>query len=194
MSRFKANAVWFRQQTQKIPVIVFDHVNFLEAEDLELLQSEAKSAADANRFVTVFVSSDGKAPAQLTSNLLCFFFVFSMRIIYRVIENSAYSRGETYRIGDVSRDQAFEYLKALGLKDTNVEQFPSLYSQIFDLVGGRPQKLKLLVKKLLNGKSFEGKYLLVSGIDEIFSISIQMQKGRCFRTLKTCYRLMTMSP
>ena len=59
-----------------MPVIVFDNVNRLAAENpgiLKILQEGAKDAIDDRAFITVFVSSDSLAPTQLESKYHCCF-------------------------------------------------------------------------------------------------------------------------
>ncbi|KAJ3076565.1 hypothetical protein HDU98_002085 [Podochytrium sp. JEL0797] len=92
--KFKELARWYRATHGKTPVIVFDSVNFLakDAEKvLEVLQRDAKVGIDEHLFVAVFTSSDGLAPTQMESR-------------------SAFSRGESYRVGDLDDEQVKEFL------------------------------------------------------------------------------------
>lgn len=75
-SQFKETAAWYKNKFGKMPVIVFDNVNYLAEKNpdiLEVIQKGAKQAIDDRAFITVFVSSDGLAPTQLESSLHCCF-------------------------------------------------------------------------------------------------------------------------
>jgi len=134
-NKFKETAKWYEAKHGKVPVLVIDNVNEIAKQNpemLQVLQNGAKSAIDNQHFVTVFVASDGTAPEQLTGR-------------------SAFSRGDTYRIWDINQKQVFEYLKKRGLEDVD----GTLYSRVFNLVGGRLQTLNSVSTKLLWGQSFE---------------------------------------
>jgi hypothetical protein len=83
-----------------------------------------------------------------------------------VLERSSWSRNESVlEVGDVSRDEAFQYLK---LRDIDSEQA----AQVYELVGGRIILLKHVANKILNGTELNGMYpfiVWVTGFSTHFS-------------------------
>jgi hypothetical protein len=154
--QFKSTAQWYKKEYGKMPVIVFDNVNRLAKDNpkmLEILQEGAKDAIVGRKFITVFVSSDGLAPAQLQSKLL----IINNKPLVNNLGRSAFSRGSAFRIGDINKAEVFEYLNRSGLNDSiDKKTGLSIYSRVFDLVGGRFQKLDEAVIKMNGGLSFEG--------------------------------------
>ncbi len=75
-----------------------------------------------------------------------------MGCLTNVIGRSAFSRGEPFRIGD----KKSEYFQKCGVTDTIDSNTRSLYLRLFELVGGRFEKLDEAVRKINMGVSFEG--------------------------------------
>jgi hypothetical protein len=69
-----------------------------------------------------------------------------------VLERGSWSRNESVlEIGDVGKDEAFQYLK---LRNIDGEQA----AQVYELVGGRIILLKHIANKILNGTKLDGMY------------------------------------
>ena len=91
---------------------MIDNINKLAEQDpalLRLLQDGAKDAVGSGLFKTVFVTSDGAAPTQLMGDV-----PFDA-------ERSAISRGEFFRIGDMTKEESFAYLEKRGVYKSEVE-------------------------------------------------------------------------
>jgi hypothetical protein len=73
-----------------------------------------------------------------------------------LVGRSSFSRGEAFRIGDINQKEVFEYFKKHGVSDVIYSSGNSLYLRLFDLVGGRFEKLNEVVRKIKVGVSFEG--------------------------------------
>jgi len=74
-NQFKQTAAAYKKEHGKCPVLVFDDVNRLAHDApsiLKVLQGAAKNAVSANTFTVVFVTSDGLAPAQISSISIVF--------------------------------------------------------------------------------------------------------------------------
>ncbi|KIX03468.1 uncharacterized protein Z518_07020 [Rhinocladiella mackenziei CBS 650.93] len=97
---------------------------------LDLFQDYAKDAADKGTAVVVFVSSEGQAPRRMAGR------------------SSWSRRGNIIEIGDVSKEEALQYLK---LRNIDGE----LAAQIYHLAGGRMIHLKFIVDTLEENGAFE---------------------------------------
>ena len=67
---FQRQAEIFKKKNHRLPVLVLDNINYLAEADprrLLVLQAMAMEAADDRLFITVFVTNDERAPAQLES-------------------------------------------------------------------------------------------------------------------------------
>lgn len=65
---FQTYAIDFKKRYGCVPVLIFDNCDALATQDpkmLEILQETAKTAIDDSTWITVFVSSVGKAPEQM---------------------------------------------------------------------------------------------------------------------------------
>ena len=58
-------------------------------------------------------------------------------------------RGKVFRVGDMKKDEAMQYLKAKGIKDEEKEH-------VFNLLGGRMIDLTNFTSELNKGVSFAG--------------------------------------
>jgi hypothetical protein len=67
------------------------------------------------------------------------------------------SRRMSLTIGDLSQKEVSDYLKMMGLKDTVDPEFGSLYSRLFELVGGRMIRLEKALWCFKEGKNFQSK-------------------------------------
>ena len=83
-----------------------------------------------------------------------------------MLERSSWSRNESVlEVGDVSKNEAFQYLK---LRNIDGEQA----SQVYELVGGRIILLKHIANKILKGTKIDGMYpyiVWVTGFSHHFS-------------------------
>jgi hypothetical protein len=67
-----------------------------------------------------------------------------------VSERSAWSRvQEVFEVGDVSRDEALQYLKLGGIDD-------KIAAQVYELVGGRMILLKSTARNIQTGVRIDG--------------------------------------
>ncbi|KIX01032.1 uncharacterized protein Z518_10098 [Rhinocladiella mackenziei CBS 650.93] len=133
MRVFSRLAIKYKQEHGKVPVLIVDNANRLAQSLPRLLdrfQDYAKNAADKGTAAVVFVSSKGRVPR-------------------RMMERSSWSRrGEIIEIGDVSKEEALQYLK---LRNIDKERA----AQIYHLVGGRMIHLKFIADKLERNGAFE---------------------------------------
>ena len=83
-----------------------------------------------------------------------------------MLERGSWSRNESVlEIGDVAKDEAFQYLK---LRNIDGEQA----AQVYELVGGRIILLKYSANKILGGTKIDGMYpyiVWVTGFSPHFS-------------------------
>ncbi|KAI9761804.1 MAG: hypothetical protein M1840_001684 [Geoglossum simile] len=108
---FSHVALRYRNAHQTIPVLVVDNTNKLPTLLLAQFQDFAKEASDSGIAIVIFVSSEGRIPRQMR-------------------ERSAWSRVQrVFEIGDVSKDEALQYLRLHGIDDKTA-------AQIYELVGG----------------------------------------------------------
>eukprot|EP01132_Coremiostelium_polycephalum_P010812 gene10812-13244_t len=100
-------ATRYKQKHGKAPVLVIDNINWLALEDqkmLKVLQDFAKIHADKAGLIVVFVSSDGNGPKYLR-------------------DHSSFSRCRMppYEIGDISDEEASEFLKRKGVDGVDLK-------------------------------------------------------------------------
>ncbi|KAI9781738.1 MAG: hypothetical protein M1839_005731 [Geoglossum umbratile] len=123
---FSRVALRYRDAHQAIPVLVVDNANKLPESLLAQFQDFAKEASDNGIATVIFVSSEGRIPRRMR-------------------ERSAWSRAQrVFEIGDVSRDEALQYLRLQGIDD-------KIAVQINELVGGRMILLKSASRNIQNG-------------------------------------------
>lgn len=131
---FVRAAVKYQVNNKTIPVLIIDNANRLAEKQPELfdeIQDEAKRLTDERIATIVFVSSEGHVPR-------------------RMMERSSWSRaGAIVEVGDVTKEEALEYLRLRGVKDMQA-------LQIYELVGGRMIHLKYAADEIIDqGKSLE---------------------------------------
>ncbi|KAI9782085.1 MAG: hypothetical protein M1839_005431 [Geoglossum umbratile] len=123
---FSRVALRYRNAHQAIPVLVVDNTNKLPTLLLAQFQDFAKEASDSGIATVIFVSSEGRIPRRMR-------------------ERSAWSRVQrVFEIGDVSRDEALQYLRLHGIDDKTA-------AQIYELVGGRMILLKSTARNIQKG-------------------------------------------
>ena len=117
MEDFKRAAARYRDHHSAYAVLIIDNTDEIAENDPELLnmlQLEAKMAADSGLYKTIFVTSDGKAPEMMKGEL-------QQAAAYRDVliicaDQSAWSRGrDECRIGDLTDSEAMQYLKKRGI-------------------------------------------------------------------------------
>ena len=117
-----------------MPVLIIDNANRLAQKQPRLLdefQGYAKDTADNRTASVVFVSSEGRVPR-------------------RMICNSEWSRsGHIIEIGDISKEEALQYLKFRKIDEKQA-------AQIHELVGGRMIHLKSMADEIKRHVTLEG--------------------------------------
>jgi hypothetical protein len=137
---FERAAARFKLETNRCAVLVLDNVNVIAQTEptlLSMLQAKAKFAADNDLYLIIFVCTDGVAPIQMKGKLrsprqLIDFSADS------ATENSAWSRASEFRIGDLTTDEAMQYLREGRGKD------PVLACRIIEFCGTRVWHLKYI--------------------------------------------------
>jgi hypothetical protein len=128
------HAIKYEQEYGRVPVLIVDNANRLAQKQPRLLdqfQDYAKHAADDGIVSVVFVSSEGRIPP-------------------RMIRNSSWSRsGHIIEIGDISKEEALQYLKFRKIDEKQA-------AQIYELVGGRIIHLKSVADKIKRHAKLEG--------------------------------------
>ncbi|KIX03339.1 uncharacterized protein Z518_06891 [Rhinocladiella mackenziei CBS 650.93] len=126
-------AIKYQQEFKTVPVLIIDNVNRLSQTHqrlLDLFQDYAKKAADQEIFTIVFVSSEGRVPRPMT-------------------DRSSWSRrGEITEIGDVTREEALQYLRLRKVDD-------ELATQIYQLVGAGMIHLQSVTNEIEKNRTFE---------------------------------------
>jgi hypothetical protein len=146
-NRFTATSVWqalqifshfatkYKQEYKKMPVLIINNVNRLAQKQprlLDLLQGYAKDTADKVTASVVFVSSEGRIPHRMICNA------------------SSWSRsGHVIKIGDISKEEALQYLKFRKIDEKQA-------AQIYELVGGRIIHLKSIADEIKRHATLEG--------------------------------------
>jgi hypothetical protein len=149
---FERAAARFKLETNRCAVLVLDNVNVIAQTEptlLSMLQAKAKFAADNDLYLIIFVCTDGVAPTQMKGKLrsprqLIDFSADS------ATENSAWSRVSEFRIGDLTTDEAMQYLREGRGKD------PALACRIVEFCGTRVWHLKDICTELVLGTEVEG--------------------------------------
>jgi len=119
---FTKLAIKYKHEYNRVPVLIIDNANRLAQKQQELLnlfQDYAKLATDNERVSVVFVSSEGRIPHQM------------------MLRSSWSRHGRIIEIGDVSKEEAMQYLKLRNIDKKQAEQ-------IYELVGGRMIHLKII--------------------------------------------------
>jgi hypothetical protein len=119
-----------------VPVLIINNANRLAQKQPELLnrlQGYAKVGADKAMASVVFVSSDGRVPP-------------------RMWKDSSWSRsGRIIEIGDISKEEALQYLEFRKIDEKQA-------AQVYELVGGRITHLKSIADKIKRHATLEGMY------------------------------------
>ncbi|RUS13350.1 hypothetical protein BC937DRAFT_95443 [Endogone sp. FLAS-F59071] len=110
---------------------------------LNTLQDDAKTYADKRDYVVVFVSSEGNVRSMMTG--------------------SSWLRAEEPTvIGDVTKEEALEYLKKLSIKKEDAESF-------YELAGGRMVNLKKYGDHIKHGGGFaDVRQTALNNVEESF--------------------------
>ncbi|KAI9765466.1 MAG: hypothetical protein M1839_005497 [Geoglossum umbratile] len=126
LDTFSRVALRYRKAHQAIPVLIIDNANRLPQLLLAQIQDFAKEASDSDIATVIFISSEGRIPRRMR-------------------ERSAWSRVQrVFEIGDVSRDEALQYLRLQDIDDKTA-------AQIYELVGGRMILLKSTARNIQTG-------------------------------------------
>ncbi|KAI9779927.1 MAG: hypothetical protein M1839_007083 [Geoglossum umbratile] len=126
LDTFSRVALRYRKAHQAIPVLIIDNANRLPQLLLAQIQDFAKEASDSGIATVIFVSSEGRIPRRMR-------------------ERSAWSRVKrVFEIGDVSRDEALQYLRLKGIDD-------EMAARIYELVGGRMILLQSAASNIRDG-------------------------------------------
>ncbi|KAI9771991.1 MAG: hypothetical protein M1840_001279 [Geoglossum simile] len=123
---FSRVALRYRNTHQAIPVLVVNNTNKLPTLLLAQFQDFAREASDSGIATVIFVSSKGRIPRQMR-------------------ERNVWSRVQrVFEIGNVSRDEALQYLRLHSIDDKTA-------AQIYELVGGRIVLLKSTARNIQKG-------------------------------------------
>ncbi|RVD82970.1 uncharacterized protein DFL_007377 [Arthrobotrys flagrans] len=126
---FVRAAVKYQVKNKTIPVLIIDNANRLAEKQPELfdeIQDEAKRLTDEKIATIVFVSSEGHVPRRMMKR------------------SSSWSRaGAIIEVGDITKEEALEYLRLREVKDMQA-------LQIYDLVGGRMIHLEYAADEIIN--------------------------------------------
>ncbi|PUU80069.1 P-loop containing nucleoside triphosphate hydrolase protein [Tuber borchii] len=132
-NEFHNQAKLFKIKNGRTPVLVLDNVNRLAQDNpklLNVLQDMAKDAADDGTYITVFVTSEGKAPIQMLSR------------------SSSSRLGKVMEIGDLNHEEAIDFLcNKRGISKSTSQE-------IYGLVGGRLGLLGSTINELHSGQNF----------------------------------------
>ena len=117
MEDFRRATARYMMKHKVYAVIIIDNTNVIAEKDPELLymlQLEAKMAADIGLYKTIFVTSDGKAPEMMKSELQQA--AASRDVLIIRADRSAWSRGsDRCRIGDLTASEATKYIEKRGI-------------------------------------------------------------------------------
>jgi hypothetical protein len=132
---FSDFAIKYKQEYKRAPVLIINNANRLAQKQPRLLdkfQTYAKKTADNRTASVVFVSSEGRVPRRMICNA------------------SSWSRsGHIIEIGDISKEEALQYLK---FRKIDEKQAP----QVYELVGGRITHLKSIADQIKRHATLEG--------------------------------------
>ncbi|KAI9770608.1 MAG: hypothetical protein M1840_003200 [Geoglossum simile] len=154
---FSRVALKYRDVHQAIPVLIIDNANKLPELLLAQFQDFAKEASDSDIATVIFVSSGG-------------------RILHHMRERSAWSRVQRiFEIGDVSRDEALQYLRLQGIDD-------KIAAKIYDLVGGRMILLKSAARNIQDGAGINDlRRALLNEAKHQLRIAGMLPRGECYK-------------
>jgi len=65
---FSSAASRYKQEYEKMPVLIIDNANRIANDELDKIQDYAKHASDRRIATVVFVSSDGHVPRRMMGN------------------------------------------------------------------------------------------------------------------------------
>jgi hypothetical protein len=132
---FSDFAIKYKQEYKRAPVLIINNANRLGQKQPRLLhqfQGYAKGTADKGTASVVFVSSEGRVPLRMMS------------------DTSSWSRrGQIIEIGDISKEEALQYLKFRKIDEKQA-------AQVYELVGGRITHLKSIADKIKRHATLEG--------------------------------------
>jgi DNA replicative helicase MCM subunit Mcm2 (Cdc46/Mcm family) len=152
LDTFERAAARFKLKNKRRAVLVVDNVNLIARKDLGLLmtlQEKAKFAADNQLYTVVFVCTDGGAPTRMKGKLRSPWQLLKFSAD-SATENSAWSRAREFRVGDMSIDEAMEYLRE------GRQQDPALARRIIEFCGTRVTHLQDICNYLQLGAEEEG--------------------------------------
>jgi len=158
---FSRVALRYRDVHQAIPVLVVDNTNKLPTILLAQFQDFAKEASDSGIATVIFVSSEGRIPRRMR-------------------ERSAWSRvTRVFEIGEVSRDEALQYLRLKGIDD-------EMAARIYELVGGRMILLQSAASNIRDGVRIDDlRHALLSEVDGQFRVAGMQPRGKFYKQGKT---------
>jgi hypothetical protein len=146
-NRFAAASVWwdlkgfsdfaikYKREYKRVPVLIIDNANRLAQKQPTLLtqiQGYAKDGADKGTISVVFVSSEGRVPRCM------------------IDDASSWSRhGHIIEIGDISKEEALQYLKFRKIDEKQA-------AQVYELVGGRITHLKSVADDITRHAKLKG--------------------------------------
>ncbi|CAG8731673.1 7501_t:CDS:2, partial [Funneliformis caledonium] len=135
MRAFKRASAVYRAKYKKPSVIIYDNVSRLvhkNPEILDILQDDAKDNADDQKYIAVFVSSEGSVPRRMESR-----------------SSWLHAKKPVMEISDLDKEESMEYLvKKHSIKEEDAKK-------LYDLVGGRIVDLKTVADDFLVGQKFE---------------------------------------
>jgi KaiC/GvpD/RAD55 family RecA-like ATPase len=129
----------YKQEYKRAPVLIIDNANRLAQKHqrlLDIFQYYAKKATDDDIATVMFVSNEDCVLRRMMRNRSCWL-----------------RSGKIIEIGDISKEEALQYLK---LRKIDEEQA----AQIYELVGGRMGHLKYMADKIERRGALEGMCML----------------------------------
>ena len=163
LSEFSDYATKYKQKYKRVPVLIINNANRLAQKQpwlLDQIQDYAKDNADNRRASVVFVSSEGCVPTRM----MC---------------NSSWSRsGHIIKIGDISKEEALQYLKSRKIDEKQA-------AQVYELVGGRITHLKSIADDIKRHATLKGMCTTCYAENRVnFLPPLQRYAGRCSLKLK----------
>ena len=163
LSDFSAFAIKYKREYKRAPVLIINNANRLAQKQpglLDTFQCYAKKATDERTASVVFVSGEGHVPARMTYA-------------------SEWSRhGHIFKIGDISKEEALQYLKFRKIDEKQA-------AQVYELVGGRITHLKSIADDIKRHATLEGMCTACYVENRVnFLPPLQRYAGRCSLTLK----------
>ena len=180
MKDFKRAAARYKAKHKAYAVLIIDNTNVIAENDpglLGMLQMEAKMAADIGLYKTIFVTSDGKAPEMMKSEL-------QQAAAYRDVliiraDRSAWSRGsDRCRIGDLTASEATKYIEKRGISQHA--------DKLTHSCGTRILTLKDACDQILRGVEIDGSFpiLVFAGLGLIHSELIKSMRAEALVNFK----------